>query len=282
MEFRPPTPDDADAIVALLLECDIHDFGQPDYDHDALHDEWATPGFDRERDAFLADDAYGLLLGTQGRGWVRPARRGAGLEGELAERLEARARERGLPHIDRQIPRTEAHHREVLERRGYELVRSYAELRLPDTAVATLPHGDVRPYDPGRDERAVQALMEEAFAHGAGRLEPLEVVLERNPDTTLWFVADAPDGGLAGAVRAELRPAGLITGYVSQMATAPQHRGNGIGSALLGAAAREMVARGAALVRLHVRSSNPAALRLYQRLGFTGEWQADELRLPLA
>src|SRR4051812_21198354 len=167
MEFRPPTDEDADAIVALLIACDIADFGRPDYDHDALLDEWATPGFDRGRDAFLADDAYGLLLGTQGRAWVRPSRRGAGLEDAVAEWLEVRARERVLPHLDRQVPRTETHHREVLERRGYEPVRSYAELRIPDGSVASLPYGDVRPYDPERDAEAVQALMEEAFAQGA-------------------------------------------------------------------------------------------------------------------
>jgi ribosomal protein S18 acetylase RimI-like enzyme len=36
------------------------------------------------------------------------------------------------------------------------------------------------------------------------------------------------------------------------------------------------------MIRLHVRSSNPLALALYQRLGFSGSWQADELRLTLA
>ena len=118
-------------------------------------------------------------------------------------------------------------------------------------------------------------------ASGAGRVEPLQVLLDRHPDTTLWFVADAPDGSLAGAIRSELRPSGSITGYLSQVAVEPEHQGRGIGAALLGAAARELVARGAVSVRLHVRSTNPNALRLYRQLGFKGDWIVDELRLDL-
>jgi mycothiol synthase len=279
--FRPPTLDDADRIVALLVACDIADFGAPDYDRDALMEEWGDPAVELERDAFITEGAYGLLLGTDARAWVHPDMRGRGLGGALAELLENRARERGLDHLDQQVPRRDPAGRALLEGRGYELVRSYADLRLPDTAVGGLPFGDVRPYDPDRDAAAVQALMERAFELGAGRLEPLEVLLARNPDTTLWFVADAPDGSLAGAIRAELRPTGFITGYVRQVATEPAHRGQGIASALIGAAGRELVARGSVFVRLHVRSSNPGALRLYERLGFKGTWQADELRLLL-
>jgi ribosomal protein S18 acetylase RimI-like enzyme len=283
VRFRPPTLEDADRIVALLVACDIVDFGAPDYDRDALLAEWAEPGVDLERDGFLADDAYGLVLNTDGRAWVHPLARGRGLGTALAERLEARARERGLPHLDQQIPRSDRPGQALVQARGYELIRSYADLRLPDTAVEALPAptAEVRPYDPDRDEAAVQALMERAFSGGAGRLESLEVVLGRFPDTSLWFVADAPDGSLAGAVRAELRPAGFITGYITQVATEAGERGRGIGSALVGAAARQLVAYGAVAVRLHVRSTNEGALRLYQRLGFTGDWIVDEYRLAL-
>jgi ribosomal protein S18 acetylase RimI-like enzyme len=42
-----------------------------------------------------------------------------------------------------------------------------------------------------------------------------------------------------------------------------------------------MVDRGAMTIRLHVRSSNPDALRFYERLGFSGGWEVDELRLTL-
>ena len=281
VSFRAPTLDDAEAIVALLVACDIADFGAPDYDRDALISEWNAPGVDLARDAFVTDGAYGLLLGADARAWVHPDRRGSALAGELLDRLEARARERGMPHVDRQVPSRDEHELTLVKARGYRYVRSYADMRIPDSRVAALPEGDVRPYDPARDAEAAQALVERAFADGAGRLEPLEVLLARLPDTTLWFVADAPDGGVAGAVRCELRPAGFITGYITQVAVAAEHRGRGLGGALVGAAARACVARGAVSVRLHVRSSNPGALRLYERLGFDGSWVVDELRLDL-
>jgi ribosomal protein S18 acetylase RimI-like enzyme len=278
--FRPPGLADADAIVALLVACDIADFGAPEYDRDALLDEWAEPHVDLTRDGFLADGAYGLVLGTDGRAWVHPDRRGEGLGTALAERLEARARERGLAHLDQQIPRGDARGHALLEGRGYRLIHSFKNVRLPDHAVAALPEGDVRPFDDGRDRDGVQALVEAALG-GIHRVESQQVLDAHNVDTSLWFVADAPDGGLAGAVRAELRAAGFITGYITQIAVVPEHRGRGIGAALVGATAREMVARGAADLRTHIRSTNPDALRLFEDLGFTGDWQLDELRLAL-
>ena len=283
MDFRPPTRDDADAIVAMLVAADIADFGAPDYDHDALYEEWGEPGFDLQHDAFITEGAYGLLVYGDARGWVHPDRRGNELEGALAERLEVRARERGQEQLHWQVPRRDAALRKALEARGWEFVRAYADLRLPDTAVAGLPSSDaVRLYDEARDEAAVQELMERCLgAEDAGRVLPLESVLAKNPDTSLWFVADAPGGGVAAAVRSELRPTGFIEGYIRELATEPEHRGRGLGSALIGAAARELVARGCIAVRLHVRSSNPGALHLYQRLGFAGDWAVDEYRLAL-
>lgn len=283
MSFRPPTDADADAIVALLCASDVEDFGAPDYDHDALMSEWATPGFDRERDAFLTEGAYGLLLGTDLRAWVGPEHRGRGLGAALAEVLEARAREKGLAYVDQQIPVSDAAGRALVERRGYAHRLSYADLRLADTAVGALPEPDgIRGYDAARDEAAVQALIERVFADGSGRYEPLSVLLSRLPDTSLWFVADAADGSPAGAIRTELRASGFLSGYVMQLAVEPAHRNQGIGGRLLGAAGRALVAAGAVEVRLHVRSSNPGALALYERLGFTGGWQVDEYRLALA
>jgi ribosomal protein S18 acetylase RimI-like enzyme len=279
--FRSPTLDDADRIVSLLVACDIVDFGTPDYDRDALLEEWSEPGVDLERDAFLTDGAYGLLLGTEVRAWVHPDLRDGALGDELADRLEARAREKGLPQLDWQVPRRDTAGRARVEERGYALVRSYGAMRLPDAAVGSLPAGQVRPYDPERDEAAVQALFERELGGGVSRVEALDVLLARNPDTSLWFVADAEDGSLAGAIRSELRPAGFITGYLTGVATDPAHRRGGHAGALVGAAARELVARGAVLVRTHVRSTNPGARAFFERLGFGLDWDADEFRLML-
>ncbi len=280
MEFRAPTMEDADAIVAMLCECDVADFGAPDYDLEALLDEWSR--IDVERDAFLGDGAYGLLLDTDVRAWVHPERRAEPLMAPLLERIEARARERGLGWVERQVPRADPADLALTKSRGYELIRSYADMRLGDDAVAELPRGGVRPYAPERDAAPVQDLIERAFAGGAGRVDSLDALINRNADTSLWFVADDADGAPIGAIRSELRPTGFITGYIREIAVDEAHRRHGIGSALIGAVARELVARGAILVRLHVRSSNPDALRLYERLGFDGDWQVDELRLTLA
>src|SRR5690349_20724896 len=39
--FRPPTRADAETVTAMLIACDIADFGAPDFDVDALLTEWA-------------------------------------------------------------------------------------------------------------------------------------------------------------------------------------------------------------------------------------------------
>jgi ribosomal protein S18 acetylase RimI-like enzyme len=277
--FRAPTLADADWIAQLVIDCDLIEYGEPDYDRDELLGEWSEPGVDLERDGFVTEGAYGLVLHTTARAWVHPGHRGRGIGTALAERLEGRARERGLPHLDQHVATMDTAGRALLEARGYVLRHSYAFLALPADAVAGLPHGGAGPYDPARDEQAMQDLLVRAFADDGGRIDPLEVVLRRNPDLSLWFVADAEDGALAGALRAEMRE--NDRGYIAAVGTAREHRGRGVASALIGAAARALVERGATTVTLSVRSSNPGALRLYARLGFRGDWDTDELRLTL-
>jgi ribosomal protein S18 acetylase RimI-like enzyme len=64
--------------------------------------------------------------------------------------------------------------------------------------------------------------------------------------------------------------------YVSNVAVYPQFRGRGIGSLLIDRAREEAVRAGASVVVLDVETDNPAAQRLYERLGFrvTGETPA--------
>jgi ribosomal protein S18 acetylase RimI-like enzyme len=282
MPFRPPTREDVPEIVAMLIACDVVDFGAPDYDSDALLAEWAQPGVDLERDAFVAPGAYGIILGPLARAWVHPARRGQGLGAAIAARLEARAREKDLPYVEQQAPSRTPAARALLEQRGYEHVRAILELSLDADAAASLAGGPVRTYAAERDEAALQALFERELAGGRARLLPLEGVLAAHPDTSLWFCADADDGSLAAGLRSELRPAGFITGAITQLAVEPAQRRRGIARALAAVASKELVARGADTIRLAVRSDTPEVLAVFEALGFRGDVVIDEMRLPLS
>ncbi len=61
-----------------------------------------------------------------------------------------------------------------------------------------------------------------------------------------------------------------LTGFteISAVCTHPQYRGRGYGNALLSALISRIIKRGETPI-LHVRTQNVAALRLYEKLGFT-------------
>jgi len=56
--------------------------------------------------------------------------------------------------------------------------------------------------------------------------------------------------------------------YINMIATYPQHRGQGIGSALMGKVDGLARAAGCGLVSIEVFDSNQGALKLYRRLGY--------------
>jgi ribosomal protein S18 acetylase RimI-like enzyme len=87
------------------------------------------------------------------------------------------------------------------------------------------------------------------------------------------LVAEA-DGAVAGYV--VVQPATPLPGNahvhgIAGLAVAPGARGRGVASALLAAAGRHARERGARKLSLRVLSTNEAALRLHERLGFRRE-----------
>ena len=99
MELRPPVPDDAPAVLDLIVARDIADLGHPDYTLEDVRADWAAPGFDPARDAWLAEDDGELvgyaLLDDRGAALITvpPEREGRGVGTLLREAAEA-ARER--------------------------------------------------------------------------------------------------------------------------------------------------------------------------------------------
>ncbi len=55
---------------------------------------------------------------------------------------------------------------------------------------------------------------------------------------------------------------------IDDLFVVPEHRGRGVGKALLAGAAAQAIGRGAPFVELTVREDNQQAMRLYQRTGF--------------
>jgi len=66
-------------------------------------------------------------------------------------------------------------------------------------------------------------------------------------------------------------------GVIGNVFTHPEHRGRGLATAVTGAVARELFARGARDVALNAREDNLAAIAAYRRIGFQVEepfWEA--------
>ena len=79
-----------------------------------------------------------------------------------------------------------------------------------------------------------------------------------------WLLASA--GGYCGCIQGLCERSSL--GAIQNLAVTPQHRGRGLGSALLLQALRGFIRAGLVRAGLEVTAQNDCAVRLYQRFGF--------------
>ena len=128
-----------------------------------------------------------------------------------------------------------------------------------------LPDGwAVERMDPERDLDAVLAIEAASFTNPWTR-EMYLAELE-NHDVSYCFLVRNSEGEVAGfcsfwRILDEL--------HINNLAVAPEWRGSGAGTALMNRILAEGARMGARRATLEVRRSNEAALRLYQRLGFS-------------
>ncbi len=170
--------------------------------------------------------------------------------------------------------------RHLAERYGAELVRELRQMRRtgPAPEQAPLPEGvTLRTFRPGEDDEAWLRLNALAFAH--------------HPEQGSWTGQDLADrlaepwfdpNGFFLAVRGErlvgfhwtkVHPVSAAEpelGEVYVVGVDPAEQGGGLGRALTAAGLRHLDAdRGLRTVLLYVDADNPAAVRVYERLGFT-------------
>jgi len=281
---RPPRPDEAQAVTNLIVACDVAEFGQPDFELDDLLTDWHMPGFDLERDAIVVADgervvAYASFVrGDYVDVYVHPEHRNAGIGKALLEWSERRALERMPPgeeiRVGQVITTGETGARRLLEKRGYEPVRTYWRMTMPladSSPPPAWPDGVVvRTFDQERDTRAVYALVQDAFGdnerHTAESFEEWQAfMIDRDAfEPGLWFIAES-DGEIVGCV---LCPNYEDEGWIRQLAVSRDWRRRGLGTALLRQAMSELRRRGRREIGLVVDSWNRTGAKdLYEHAG---------------
>ena len=139
-------------------------------------------------------------------------------------------------------------------------------------------HPIVRPANPG-DLNQLAALRPSLWpeSSAAEHAQELSLILAGKPPTTLplvVFVAETPEGTLAGFLEAGLRShadgcdESHAVGYVEGWYVAESHRRQGIGAALLRAAEVWARAQGCREIASDTQLSNTLSQRVHESLGF--------------
>ena len=302
--IRSPRLDEAAKALDLMIRCDISAYGEPDSDLDDLLGDWE--GIDLARDAWFAHTPQGELVGYAA---VMPWRENLRFDIyvnpspeedilfrallELCERHGAElAYERGAdshPKAVLYVAHIMQRKADMLQNSGYQTVKyifnMHADLgsNLP---AAAWPQGvTVRSFQPGKDERQVYDLIQQAFAR-PGRTPPTfdewkDFMIR--PETfkpDIWFLAEA-EGSLVGACLCfEYTDSGM--GWVRQLGVLAEWRRRGLGAALLRHSFAEFKRRGFNKAGLAVESENPNAIAFYERIGMKPTRRYDEYQGEIA
>jgi mycothiol synthase len=294
MQLRPPRPDDAEAVLAVLEARDIADIGVSEVTLADLDHDWRSIEFDSARDARVAVldrrvRGYAHVRRPGSLGVVAPDSEGRGIGTRLLAWAEGRERERATrPHRQR-IADVNAPGRALLAGSGYCLARSTYRMTIPLARfeAAAPPPQDVtiRALQIEADALRLHALDVASFA-GADDYEPMsaDVFRERHleaHDTApeLTCVAERA-GRIVGFALVSRRQAERL-GHIDVLAVAPDQQAQGIGTALLTSAFARIKAAGLARAELGVSSTNPGAVRLYERMGMTRRYTFDTYERPL-
>ncbi|WP_329566464.1 mycothiol synthase [Kitasatospora sp. NBC_01266] len=214
---------------------------------------------------------------------VLPDLRGQGLGGQLAGAVLAEAGSERA--VDFWAHGGHPAARRLAERFGAGLVRELRQMRRTAPAPAEVPFPEgvtLRTFRPGADDEAWLRLNALAFAHhpeqGSWTARDLaERIAEPWFDPNGFFLA------VRGAGTAEERVVGFHwtkvhpatatepeLGEVYVVGVDPAEQGNGLGRALTAAGLRHLAEdRGLPTVLLYVDADNTAAVRVYERVGFT-------------
>ncbi len=269
---------DIDDVVRMVRACELHDSGEPMYERADLVGDLVEA--DREHDAVVVRGpggvlvAWGLVLRVRTR-WadVHPEHRGRGLGRALVDWSVHRARQLGADRIGQTVEDGRTDAVELLRSAGAVAVRTAWILRLdhevPPPPPVAPPLGILLRASTPEDEVEALEMMELAFSQWPDRVASTLLAWQAMVTHRQGFTADQ----LQLAVTSQGRIVGaafLIDDgqelWVDKLATHPDLRGLGIGSALLRQSFALSQARGRRATCLST-DSNTGALPFYERLG---------------
>jgi mycothiol synthase len=295
--LRPPSPADAEPIVAMMNAETEALIGVPIAGVEWVANMWSSPSANLDADFAVvhahAGDLAGYLLVRSDPphtevfavGVVALPHHGRGLGAAILAETERRARRLvDLAPPERRVvihagaladePRASA----LLSQHGYVEVRRLSQMQIdfdqPPVAPAAVPGIEIRPLVEG-DETAVYACVAEAFEDHWGEAFPSEadwihehVTAAGTFHPELWWLAwegSELAGALIGQPNADENPA---LGYIGLVGVRRAFRGRGIAEALLRTSFVRFRGLGRRGACLHVDTESvTGATRLYERVG---------------
>ncbi|MEO7745932.1 MAG: GNAT family N-acetyltransferase [Actinomycetota bacterium] len=269
---RPARPDDAAGLLEVYREYDTRELGEPQMELSDIEGMLAIDGSERivaEHDGQIVGYAD---VGARGEAEtvVLPSYDGERqLQRELLDWVVATGAERSVGRLEHFAGTSADGAAVLLTDAGFTHARTIWRMARPVTGElpeATWPPGvGLRPFDRDRDAREVWQVVMTSFAGEFGsHLRPFEewstLVLGQGGDV----VSAVEDGAVIAVATTDVRQ---DAGHVGQLAVLPQHRGRGLGLALLQECFRRDAAAGLTVTTLTVDGGNVLARRLYEKAG---------------
>jgi mycothiol synthase len=275
---EPLTRETLADVTAVWQACEIHDDGESDFTEADVVAFANRPSLDLSRDTMGVRDggalvAFGVQIGVRVT-WVHvlPEHRGRGIGTWLMRWSQDAARAIGAPVTAQEVSDNNRAAIALLEGDGYtRRWSSWAfEIALErEPPAPVLPYGyAIRDFVPGQDDRVAHGVIQHAFSewpeHQPSAFDDWAAMALGRPGFAPELFGLAVNGDeVVGAV---LLVEDGDEGWVDQLAVAREHRGNGLGMALLMHAFGRTWRRGGVRCALGT-DERTGARGLYERVG---------------
>jgi mycothiol synthase len=292
---RAPRLEDAADAAALVTSATAGWLGWPAATEETILTWWRAPGFELEHDARIAvegDEVVGYALLLPGQRWrwtywldlwtlVGPRETSVAdaLLTALEPRTAALARRvppRATVRLRLQVEEGRRGLRDVLERRGFRIVRSAVRMITDLDGHASAPSWPagvaIRTYR-ADDAQTLHGFLMDVLADTWEFVpQPFEGWVEetqrRGFDPNLWWIAER-DGEIAGVMLCHVDQDDPELGWLHVIGVGRAYRGHGLGRSLVLHGLHELRQRGLQRAALGVDADNPTGARsLAERNGF--------------